>query len=255
MELHFRTGVRPVAELVFETLQPHRVALPVGQKARQEEAGEPPAGLGQHQMGVALRHREKPFVPHQAVRFAGSAAIQRLSARRIAQHVRTALLLGHPHADQQAALLAAGLKMGVVAVAEQRLKPAVERRGQRLKQQRRGGEGHGDGAKRPRLNLTVKHKPRAAGDEGADAGILLPGQIVYPIGKQALHQQMPGWMKAHVVEPLPGGVEAQQLRRIGVGKPAKLQRLRGAQLLPDTGEQLGIPLGRLAVHRFTERNV
>ena len=67
-------------------------------------------------MRIALRHGEKPFVPHQPV----TAIAAFLCFGSITEYVRTALLFRHPHADQQAALLRPRRKMGVVAIAHQR---------------------------------------------------------------------------------------------------------------------------------------
>jgi hypothetical protein len=111
-------------ELVLEALHADRVAAAVRQEARHEEAAEARAAfgieLGQHQVGVALRRREEPFVTHDhkcALAFLAEAGpglgrIERRGARRVGAHVGAALLFGHAHADQGAALLLTGSERG-----------------------------------------------------------------------------------------------------------------------------------------------
>ncbi len=101
----------------------------------------------------------------------------------------------------------------------------------------------------------MQHKARGARHEGTDARILLPGQVVHPVGDQPLHQDMPGGVKANVVQPLAGGVVAQQLRRVGIGQAPQLQRLLGAELLAQRGQYLGIPAALLALQRFAQRRI
>jgi len=202
-------------------------------------------------VSIALRHREEPLVSHQSVK-----PFRRfLRASGIAQHIRPPLLLGHPHADQQAALLAARRKVRIVTVAQQRRQPVAKGRGQGVLQQGRRGEGHGNRAQRPGLHLGMEQKAGGAGDKRAFAGILLPGEVMYPIRAQPLHQQVPGGMEAHVVQPGAGGVIAQQLRRIAVGQASQLQRFGCPQLLANAGEQIAIPAGAFADHCFTQSGI
>ena len=101
----------------------------------------------------------------------------------------------------------------------------------------------------------MQHKARGARHEGTDARILLPGQIVHPIGDQALHQNMPGGVKANVVQPLASGVVAQQFRRVGVSQPPQLQRLLGTELLAQRGQYLGVPTALFTLQRFAQRRI
>lgn len=100
LKLHFAAGVRAITQLIFQPLEANRVALPVRQK-RGTKAGQTARGLCQHQMRIALRHREKSFMPHQPIR----TIVQTLCAGGVAHDIGTALLFRHSHADQQATFL------------------------------------------------------------------------------------------------------------------------------------------------------
>lgn len=105
-EFRFAAGVRAVAELLFQPLQTYGIALPVRQKAWNKKAGQPPFRLGQHQMRIALRHREKPFMPDKPV--AAVTALFRFGG--IAEYVRAALFFCHPHANQRPRFCAPGAR-------------------------------------------------------------------------------------------------------------------------------------------------
>ena len=165
------------------------------------------------------------------------------------------MLLGHPHADQQAALLAARREVGIVTVAQQRRQPVAKGRGQGVLQQGRRGEGHGNRAQRPGLHLGMKQKAGGTRHKRAFAGILLPGEVMHPVRAQPLHQQVPGGMEAYVVQPGASGVIAQQLRWVTVGQASQLQRFGGPQLLANAGEQIAIPAGAFADHGFTQSGI
>ncbi|MNE16163.1 hypothetical protein D3C80_1091010 [compost metagenome] len=108
LEFYFAAGVGPVAQLILQPFQPYGIACAVRQNSRQEETGQPIFGLRQHQVRIALRYREKPLVADQTVGFSWAACTQRAGGGGITQHIGTALLFGHSHADQQTALLPAG---------------------------------------------------------------------------------------------------------------------------------------------------
>ena len=55
----------------------------------------------------------------------------------------------------------------------------------------------------------MQHKPRGPGDKGAFTRFLFPCEVMYAVGTQSLHQQVPRRVKADVIQPLPGGVIAQ----------------------------------------------
>ena len=98
----------------------------------------------------------------------------------------------------------------------------------------------------------MKHKTRGPGDERSFPRLLLPRQVVHPVGAKPLHQKMPCRMKADVIQPRSRGVITQQLRRINVRQPAQLQRLRRTQLLSDAGKKIHIPLSPFARYRIAQ---
>ncbi|AFJ98070.1 hypothetical protein ES15_0497 [Cronobacter sakazakii ES15] len=67
---------------------------------------------------------------HQPVRLAGAAPCYGFRAGGITEHIRTALLFRHAHADEQSAFLRAGQQVGIVAIACQRGLPVGEQRRQ-----------------------------------------------------------------------------------------------------------------------------
>ena len=105
VELDLAGGVRAVAELVLQPLQAEAVALAVRRPAREEEAGEAALGLGEDEEGVAHRRRHEPLVAGQLVLGAGAAAVHRAGERGVGADVGAALLLGHPHPGEGAALV------------------------------------------------------------------------------------------------------------------------------------------------------
>ena len=104
LELHLRGGIGAVAELVLEPLEAQRIDAAVGQEARHQEAGKPARRLRQHQEGVAHRRRHEPLVAGDDVFRARPAGARRHGGRGVGAHVGAALLLGHAHADGDAAL-------------------------------------------------------------------------------------------------------------------------------------------------------
>ena len=78
---------------------------------------------------------------------------------------------------------------------------------------------------------------------------------MHAISAQPLHQQMPGGVKAQIVQPFAACVVAQQLRRKGVRQPSQLQRFAAAELLSDRGQQIQIPRGAIARHGFTQGRI
>ena len=171
-------------------------------------------------MRVALRHGEEPFMAGNAPDRAGRAIRQRLRARGVGSNVAAALLFRHAHADQQAALLIARQRVGVVAIAEQRVAPAAESVRQPALQQRYGGVRHGRRTERAGLDLSVENKARGARHHGAIEHVGLPAEIMQSAGADALHQQVPRGMKTDLVDAYAARVVAQQLRRRGVGQPS-----------------------------------
>ena len=109
-----------VAELVLQALDVKRVASAVGQDPRHQEAGDALVGPREHEEDVGHRRRAEPLVPDDLVLGAGAAAVQRMRDGRVRAHVRAALLLGHRHPGDRAALLARRDQPRVVAARRSR---------------------------------------------------------------------------------------------------------------------------------------
>ena len=91
----------------------YAVTLSIRQQARNKKAGEARRRLSQHQMSIALRYREKPFMTDQMIK----AFCAFLRSRRVAQDIGPALLFRHPHPDKQPAFLITRHKVRIVAIA------------------------------------------------------------------------------------------------------------------------------------------
>ena len=169
----------------------------------------------------------------QPVGFTRASCAQRLGTGSAGKQIAAALLFCHAHPDQQSAFLVAGLCMRVVAIAEQRIEPAFKRGGQISLQQRNGGVRHGHRAERTRIYLCVQNKACSARYAGLFTHRRLPAEIVQTTGADALHQQVPGRMKANLIQAHATGIVAQQFRRFSVGESAQFQRLGAAQLAAD----------------------
>ena len=112
-KLGFAAGIRAVAQFIFQPFQMYAVTLAIRQQARNKKAGEARRRLSQHQMSIALRYGEKPFMPNQMIKAFGCL----LRTGRIAQDIRSPLLFRHPHADKQPAFLISRYQMRIVAIA------------------------------------------------------------------------------------------------------------------------------------------
>jgi hypothetical protein len=113
-ELDLRGGIGAVAQLVLEPLDVDAIALTVGRKARQQEAGETALGLSENEKGVAHRRRHEPLVAGDRVLGAGAAAIGGYRHRAVGAHVRAALLLGHAHSAKRSGLVGRRAQLAVV---------------------------------------------------------------------------------------------------------------------------------------------
>src|SRR4029079_3227228 len=87
VELDLRGGVRAVAQLVLEALQPESVEFAVGEAPRHPEAGDTAVGLGEDEERVALGSGEEPLVARDLVLRAGAASIDRPADRRVGAYV------------------------------------------------------------------------------------------------------------------------------------------------------------------------
>src|SRR3984957_13231553 len=99
-ELDLGGGIGAIAEFVLQALDINAVKAAVRQAPRHEETRQAAAALRQYQVSVALRRREKPFMPGDAI--GTIAGTDRASG--VGTHIGTALLFRHAHADQAAAL-------------------------------------------------------------------------------------------------------------------------------------------------------
>ena len=164
-----------------------RMALAaIRQPARHQEAAQPGVGLGEREEGIRHRRRAEPFVADQLE----GALARRDGARGVGAHVRAALLLGHRHADQRAALGRDRRNRRIVLVRQDLGQPlARERRG--IAQRRHGGKSHRDRAAHAALDLVQQEGGGGAGDMRARPR-LGPGQVVHALGLRPFHQGVPG---------------------------------------------------------------
>ena len=119
LEFDLGAGVGLVAKFVLQALDMHRIAAAVRQDARQKQARQAAAGLGQDQERVAHGCGHEPFVPDHTV---AAAPVVRPVRRRVCgvgPHIGAALLFGHAHAHGQARLVAPGQQARVVGAAGQ----------------------------------------------------------------------------------------------------------------------------------------
>ncbi len=73
----------------------HGIAQAVWEKTGNEKARQAAFRLRQYQMGIALRHREEPFMAHQPV----ATVAAPFCPGGIAENIRSALFFRHPHAN------------------------------------------------------------------------------------------------------------------------------------------------------------
>jgi hypothetical protein len=116
-------GVRAIAELVLETLDPDGVP-PVLQPARNEEAGEPAGGLREREEPVRHGGRAEPLVAGEP-----PAPIRRLRPRGRRAKVGAALPFRHRHAERGALLIRQRKDARVVLARDQLGAPRLLERG------------------------------------------------------------------------------------------------------------------------------
>ena len=162
--------------------------------------------------------------------------------------VGAALLLGHAHAAQRAALLAHRPEAGVVRRGGQQRRPLL---GQRVvdAERRDRGVGHRDRAAVAGLGVRPGQEPGRAAQVrvGIAVGLPLPRRRGQPVADRALHQPVPGRVELDLVDPVAVAVVRRQLGVVLVGEPALLAGLGGAGL----GAQRQQPLehlGRAVAH-------
>jgi hypothetical protein len=250
VELHLAGGVGPVAELVLEPLHPEDVAAAVGEHPGDEEAGDALLQLGEDEEQVAHRRRGEPLVAGQRVTAVGPCD----RAGRVRPDVGAALLLGHTHAGDQAAL-AGGLGQTelVLPAGQPRLVPGGQIR--RGAQGRDDGVGHRRRAGVPHLDL----RPAQIPDRAAHVRVWVrvaprsAGQAVLDGGA---HQVVPVRVELHLVDPVAVPVVGAQPGRVLVGDAAPLLCLLATGQPAEVGQGLqrrgvGVADARLGQHRVT----
>ena len=141
-ELDFGGRVGAVADLVLEPLQVERIARPVGQRARHQEAGHPVVEPCERKEAVAHRRRAEPLVSGKEI-----AAVNRRRDAAVGTQVRAALFLGHRHADRGAVFLRDRQRARVVGVRGELGLPHAGECRRVAPQNLDAGEGHGDRAR------------------------------------------------------------------------------------------------------------
>ncbi len=252
IELHLGGGVGPVAELVLQPLQAHPVPLSAGQHPGEQEAGEAVRALGQGEEQVRHGRGAEPLVPGQHVR-PGPGTGGGLGAGGVGPHVAAALLLGHGHAGQQAALAFGRAQAWVVGPGDQqRLEPARQ-----FRCVPQGGYhrvGHRDGAAVARLCLGPYVELRGPGHVGARP-LVRPRCRVQPVADRGLHQGVPGGVELDLVDPVAVPVVAAQHRRVLVGQPGLLLRVRAAGQVPKLVQFPGGPPGAFPLDRLQQGRI
>ena len=252
-ELDLAGGVGAVAELVLEPLDVEGVALAVGRPARHQEAGDAGVGLGEDEEGVAHRRRAEPLVADELVLGPGPAAVQRRRRGGVGAHVGAALLLGHRHPAERAAL-AGGRQRALVVVEREEARLPLLGQLRLLAQRRDRRVGHRDRAADAALGLHQQHEHRGAGDVGAGPR-LAPGQRVQAVADPDPHQLVPGAVELDLVDAVAVAVVGAQLGLVLVRLEAPADRLaRAADRAQLAGAVLG-PLGALAAQRLDQRPV
>jgi hypothetical protein len=189
-QLDLARGVRAVAELVLQALHLEAgVARAVGQHARQREARQALVGLGEDEEQVAHRRAAEPLVAGELVLGARSARAQRRGGGRVRAHVGAALLLGHRHPAQRAALLGRRPELGIVGGGRQQRHPLLGDVGLRA-QRGDGGERHRDRAAEAGLGLDRAVVQRRARDVRAGPR-RRPRQALQLLADAGRHERVP----------------------------------------------------------------
>ncbi len=243
-------GVGAVAHLL---LQPHdaeaRIARPVRQPARQDEAGQPARRIGQRQKGVAHRRRAEPLMPGQGIQ---AVPADRLGAGGVGAHVRAALLLGHGHAHGHARLLARRAHRPVIAAGQHAFDPRLAHRRIGLKRCDRG-VGHGHGATGPRIRLSGQKQDSRVQQMPIRRPV--PGAGGQPRPQPQIHQLVIGRMKRHLVDPAAIAVVGVQHRRDAIGLHAPVDHLGRSAATAQIAQPLDMPASAPMAHRVMQSPV
>ncbi len=179
-------GVRAVAELVLQPLDPEARLRPL-----EQEAGEPGRRLREHEERVAHGRGAEPLVPVQLPHVAG-----RPRRRLVRAHVGAALALGHRHPAER---LAGG----------QPRDPLLGEVGLRT-ERGHGGERHRERAADARLDLAEQHEQRRPRDVRARLR-LDPRERLQARVEAEPEQRVPGGMELDLVDALAVAVVRPQL--------------------------------------------
>jgi hypothetical protein len=249
----FARGVRDIAHLALEPHDLDRVLRAVRPPARREKAGEAARRLGEGQEGVAHRRRDEELVADKLVGLAHRVAADRNGAGGVGAHIRSALFLGHRHADRQA-LLVSGWNVARIVDVGMDLRQPVFRQLRLLRQARRCGEGHGDRAAVARLDLRLHIVARGARDMRARAR-LAPRRSVQALFDGELHELVVAWMVAHEIDAIAVAIVGVELGRIAVGEDSEFERVGRAESGAERGEFVTRPAGAFARHAVLQRRV
>ena len=241
-------SVGTVAELVLEPVDVERVALAVGQDARDEVAGEPAGSLRGDEERVAHRRRAEPLVAAQR----RLAVAGRPRDGLVRAHVGAALALGQRHPAERACFLLGGTEPRVVARGGEARHPLVVERGL-LPQRRERRERHRKRAADAGLDLGEREEAGRACDVYTGARVA-PGRSMQRVLDAEPEQLVPGGVELDLVDPVAEAVVGAQLRRVLVREPSPFERL-AAEQLAEPAQRLVRPAGALARDRLDERPV
>ncbi len=173
---------------------------------------------------------------------------------RVGAHVRAALLLGHRHARDRAALLAGGDQARVIAGGHQQRLPLGRQLG--LGAQRGDdGEGHRDRAAEAGLGLHRGHVEGGAGGVRRGLARSSTAASAARCSTPICISLMPGRVELDLVDAVPVAVERVQDGLVLVGLAAPLLLGLAADQAAERGCALAHPAGALSLGRLDEREV
>ena len=183
----------------------------------------PPSAWARTRKASHIGAEQNHLWPVELVLGAGPAAVQRRARRRVGADVGAALLLGHRHPAEGAALArrpAASARRsrarGSAAPTRRPARAACAAPGSPSRSSRSGS--------RPRPRPGTAHEGGAAGDVGAGPG-LAPGRGVQAVADADPHQLVPGGVELDLVDAVAVAVVGAQLGRVLVGLDAPADRL------------------------------
>ena len=238
--------------LSFRRWRWKRLRVPSGRIRGSRKHDSPPSACASTRNASHIGAEQNHLWPVISYSRSGAAAVQRPRDGHVGAHVRAALLLGHRHAAQGAALVGGMDQARVVGGRRQTRLPLV-RQLWRRPQRRHAGVGHRDRAEVTALRLTHRHE-RGGARNMAAGPLLRPGQRVQSVRDGDVHQLVPGGVELHLVDAVAVAVVGAQLGRVLVRLPAPLDRLAAGDLAHRADLRLG-PAATLAVQRLDQRAV